>query len=204
MIFFGSGGKATDLGVVETRKCSTCEKDRPFKLIVEYRYAHIYWLKWVTQKAYRLACDVCRRGWVLKDAQAKEIERTFTTHPIPFMHRFGWTFLIAGVLAVVGLTKLSINRSVPEAKTMLVVKDIADGNGSLLVHEFDTRISCEGVSNGVKAKWVHGKENVSCVTALEFTTLSANCKAGRTDKQNNTVWFCGKEAYRAATFTFNE
>ena len=120
------------------------------------------------------------------------------------MHRFGWTFLIAGVLAIVGLAKLSSNRFAPEAKTLLVVKDIADGNGSLLVHEFDTSTSCEGMAIRVKAKWVHGKENVSCVAAREFITLSANCKAGRTDSANDTVWFCGKEAYRAATFRFNE
>lgn len=121
------------------------------------------------------------------------------------MRRFRWILLIAaGVLVIADLTKLSSNRSVPEAKTKLVVEDIADGNGALLVHEFDTRISCEAMSIAVKAKLVHKEERVSCVSAPEFIALSANCKVGRTDSANSTVWFCGKEAHRAATFRFNE
>ena len=39
MIIWGSGGKSIDLGQTETRRCSTCEKDRTFKVFLNYRYA---------------------------------------------------------------------------------------------------------------------------------------------------------------------
>ena len=92
MIIWGSGNGAADLGVAEHRDCATCEKERPFKAMLQYKYAHLYYLRWVTKKVYYLACDVCRRGVEL---DAKSVEAKLKTHPIPFMTRYGWTFLIA-------------------------------------------------------------------------------------------------------------
>lgn len=66
MIIWGSGGGSADLGEAEVHHCETCERDRPFKILLSYRYAHIYWLRWVTKKTYHLACDICRRGWQLE------------------------------------------------------------------------------------------------------------------------------------------
>ena len=47
----------------------TCE-ERPFKVLLQYKYAHLYYLRWVTKKAYFLACDALiavrrstRRQW---------------------------------------------------------------------------------------------------------------------------------------------
>lgn len=98
MIIWGSRGESIDLGQVELRECKTCEKVRPFKLYLQYRYAHLYYIfKWVTKKKYMIACDVCNHGWELK---TKEIEATFDKHPIPFMTRFGWTFLV-GFFAII-------------------------------------------------------------------------------------------------------
>src|SRR5262245_45455898 len=97
MIIWGSGGAGADLGHVENRQCPTCEKERSFKLLLNYRYAHLYYLRWVTQKKYHLACDVCHRGWELP---AKDIEPTLKANPIPFMTRFGWTFLV-GLIAII-------------------------------------------------------------------------------------------------------
>lgn len=91
MIIWGSGGGSADLGHVETRQCPTCEKERPFKLFLQYRYAHLYYLRWVTKKQYHLACDVCLRGWEL---DAKDVEAKLEKSPIPFMTRYGWTFLV--------------------------------------------------------------------------------------------------------------
>ena len=101
MIIWGSGGGEIDLGQVEIRPCATCEKERPFKLFLFYRYAHLYYLRWVTSKKYHLACDVCRRGWEL---EAAEVEAKLEKNPIPFMTRFGWTFLVGfiALMAVAG------------------------------------------------------------------------------------------------------
>jgi hypothetical protein len=98
MIIWGSGGGAVDLGAADTRACPTCEKDRQFKIILLYKYAHLYYLRWVTEKKYHLACDVCNRGWELNTA---EVESKLEKNPIPFMTRYGWAFLVGIVGAFI-------------------------------------------------------------------------------------------------------
>lgn len=104
MIIWGSGGGGADLGVAEHKECATCEKERPFKVLLQYKYAHLYYLRWVTSKTYHLACDVCHRGWELK---AKDVEPTLKENPIPFMTRYGWTFLVGFVVLVIAFANLS-------------------------------------------------------------------------------------------------
>lgn len=59
MIIWGSGGDTVNLGTQETKYCNTCEKERPFNLILQYRYWGFYWFfNCVTQKKYLLLCDV--------------------------------------------------------------------------------------------------------------------------------------------------
>ncbi len=95
MIIWGSGGDNKDLGVVEHRNCPTCAKVQPFKLFLQYRFSHVYYIfGWVTEKKYLLACDVCRQGWEL---QAKEVEASLKENPIPFMKRYGWAFLVGPI-----------------------------------------------------------------------------------------------------------
>jgi hypothetical protein len=97
MIIWGSGGGGKDLGQVELRHCEICEKERPFKLFLQYKYAHLYYLRWVTEKKYHLACDICQRGCELN---SKDVESKFEKNPIPFMTRYGWAFLV-GFIAIV-------------------------------------------------------------------------------------------------------
>jgi len=102
MIIWGSGSGNSDLGAVETRHCEICEKEREFKVMLNYRYAHLYYLRWVTEKKYHLLCDICSRGWSLK---AKDVEAKLEKNPIPFMTRFGWAFLVGGVALLFLLAK---------------------------------------------------------------------------------------------------
>jgi hypothetical protein len=104
MIIWGSGGGGSELGDAQVQHCQTCEKERPFKLFLQYRYAHLYYLRWVTEKKYHLACDVCRRGWELA---ANDVEPKLSKHPIPFMTRFGWAFLVGGIVLIVLFANLS-------------------------------------------------------------------------------------------------
>jgi len=97
MIIWGSGGGGADLGQLELRHCQTCERERPMKLLLQYRYAHLYYLRWVTEKKYHMACDVCRRGWQLDN---KEVEAKLEKNPIPFMTRYGWTFLVGAIALI--------------------------------------------------------------------------------------------------------
>jgi hypothetical protein len=96
MIIWGSGSGGADLGQVELRQCPTCDKERPFKLFLQYSYNHVYYLRWVKERKYHLACDICRRGWEL---DPKETEAKLEKNPIPFMTRFGWTFLV-GIISI--------------------------------------------------------------------------------------------------------
>ena len=88
MIIWGSGSGGGEISETEPQHCGTCEKARPFKLLVEYSYAHVYFFRWVTRKKYHLACGICRRGVELT---ASEVEEKLGRNPIPFMTRFGWT-----------------------------------------------------------------------------------------------------------------
>jgi hypothetical protein len=100
MIIWGSGGTTKDLGVVETRRCESCEQVRPFKMFLSYRYGHIWYLfKWVQEKQYSLACTVCERGWKL---ETRKVEPTLKTQPIPWGTRYGWLVLIGLVAALIG------------------------------------------------------------------------------------------------------
>jgi hypothetical protein len=92
-IIWGSGGNSVDLGVTEHRHCEICERERPFATVLQYRYAHPYWIfSWITEKHYSLLCTICSRGWELN---AREIEKALPNNPIPFMRRWGWALLVA-------------------------------------------------------------------------------------------------------------
>jgi hypothetical protein len=99
MIVWGSGGDVINLGEVETRRCDTCERDRPFNLTLRYRYAHLYYLfGWVTEKKYLFICDICNRGWEL---DTQKIEANLKSVPIPFVRRYGGLVGLAVVACLI-------------------------------------------------------------------------------------------------------
>ncbi|MGL4232601.1 MAG: hypothetical protein ACRCWJ_14655 [Casimicrobium sp.] len=107
MLIWGSYGKVSDLGHAETKHCETCEKERPFKLMLQYKVHHIWYLfKWVSSKQYLLLCDVCQRGAKL---ETKLVEPTLAKNPIPYSSRYGWTFLVGLIAVFIGFGVFSIN-----------------------------------------------------------------------------------------------
>jgi hypothetical protein len=94
-LIWGSGGNSVNLGEIEHKHCEICERERPFAIVLQYRYAHVYWIfSWITEEHYSLLCTICSRGWELN---AKEIKKTLTKDPIPFIRRWGWSFIVAPV-----------------------------------------------------------------------------------------------------------
>lgn len=99
MIIWGSGGDVEDLGVVSERDCTSCEKKRPFRVLLQYRYWGLYWIfNFVISRKYLLLCDSCQRGWEL---QRSEVEEHFQSVPIPFMRRYGLVSLVAILTTVI-------------------------------------------------------------------------------------------------------
>jgi hypothetical protein len=99
MIIWGSRGNMIDLGQHSTQYCAVCERERPFHLVLLYRYWHLYWIFCVvTKKTYTLQCSVCRRGSQLA---ASDVEKALPKQPIPFMHRMGLAIGVATVVLLV-------------------------------------------------------------------------------------------------------
>jgi hypothetical protein len=97
MLIWGSRSKNVELGVVATQPCGTCEKERPFKLVLDYRYGHLWYLfRLVLEKNYAIVCEVCRRGWRVDAAKA---EAGLGRNPIPFATRWSWAALV-GLVAL--------------------------------------------------------------------------------------------------------
>jgi hypothetical protein len=102
MIIWGSRGQSINLGVKAHQDCKTCTQNRPFRLTLQYKYSHLYYVfRWVSEKRYFLACDICHRGWAL---DANKVEADLKQNPIPFGDRYGWLALIViiAVLVLVG------------------------------------------------------------------------------------------------------
>ena len=99
MIIWGSGGDTLRLGEAGVAHCSTCEKERGFKNVLSYRYAHLWYVFcWVTEKAYYTVCDACGRG---PKQDAKTMEAQLGKSPIPAHRRFGGLVLLGLVVLAV-------------------------------------------------------------------------------------------------------
>lgn len=102
MIVWGAKSEMADLGADASRHCPTCERERPFRLVLQYTARHIWYVfKWVSAKQYASVCTVCQRGARL---DARVVESTLSKPPIPFGTRWGWAFLagMVGIAAVFG------------------------------------------------------------------------------------------------------
>lgn len=98
MIIWGTGAGGADLGQQSVQECPVCEKVRPFNLLLRYRYAHLYYLRWVTKRQYFLACEICQRG---AELNVPETEKALGKDPVPFMTRNGWMFLLGAIVVAV-------------------------------------------------------------------------------------------------------
>ena len=104
MFIWGSGGDTIDLGEVETKYCGICEKERPFHIVLQYKYQHIWYLFGsVSEKKYLYLCDICHRGWEL---DKKKVEQELGMVPIPFMRRHGGKIL-AGIIVLIIILAIS-------------------------------------------------------------------------------------------------
>lgn len=98
MIVWGTRLHAVNLGHTEVHLCPICRQQRRFDVVLVYKRWCLYWLfGFITSRNYRMVCEVCRRGWGLRN---DKVEPYLSAAHIPFMHRYGLATL-AAVLATV-------------------------------------------------------------------------------------------------------
>jgi hypothetical protein len=103
VIVWGSRGDVVNFGPQETKDCLTCERPRPFDLIMQYRYGGLYWVfNFVMERKFLLLCQACGRGWEL---EAKRLNPQLQAKSIPFMRRYGLATL-GGIMLLMILTGL--------------------------------------------------------------------------------------------------
>ncbi len=92
MLIWGSSQKIKELNIEETHYCQHCQKDLPFKSILTYRCAHLWYLFRSANKAeYLFFCTIC--NFVIK-ANSKEMLKKLNKNPIPAFDRWGALYLI--------------------------------------------------------------------------------------------------------------
>ncbi len=104
MLIWGTGGDCKNLGIVSHRHCETCEKSRPFDLVLEYRYWGLYWIfNFIVKKNYFVLCDICQRGWELHET---EVEKRILNPPLPFMQRYGLAVFLGAFISLIAIAQI--------------------------------------------------------------------------------------------------
>lgn len=124
MLIWGSGGKTVELGNAMSAHCAVCEKERTFKDVLAYRYAHIWYLfRWVTKKSYYTVCEICGRG---KEHVSKAYESAHGKSAIPAFDRFGGWLLAALIAGVVVLAVVAGRQSDEREASLLLQPQVGD------------------------------------------------------------------------------
>jgi len=155
MLIWGSGSGGLRVGAAGEGDCPHCETKKPYSIYLNYKYAHLYYLfSWITHREYIRACDNCRRGEVVRRAEAKALA---PVDPIPWLRRSGW-MLGAGLIGACLLFAAILPAITANAQRVHV--------GDVYECQFDTR---EGEANRyglVRVQALEG-ENVVLVPSKE-------------------------------------
>ncbi len=104
MIIWSSGGDVVQLGAVGEQPCENCDQERPFSVVLNYRYFGFYFVfNCVTERNYLVACDVCGSGLKINP---KNFQGELPPARIPFMRRYGLLVLGLLVAALVVFARL--------------------------------------------------------------------------------------------------
>ena len=100
MFVWGSRGGVADLGAQGSRPCPVCEKERNFRLMLQYKVSHVWYVfKWVSEKQYAIVCEVCQRGEKLA---TQAVEAKFGKPRIPATKSRTWMFVVAVLACMFG------------------------------------------------------------------------------------------------------
>jgi len=87
MLIWGYNSKYLNLGIKFSDNCQSCGGVQDKRLILYYRYAHLYYyFRVIYEKQYLIECDFC--GCFYK-VSTHETEKLNGPPPIPFMDKYG-------------------------------------------------------------------------------------------------------------------
>lgn len=124
MFVWGSKGGVADLGPQASRHCPVCEKERNFRLMLQYKVSHVWYVfKWVSEKQYAIVCEVCHRGERLV---ARVVEAQLGKPKIPTTSRRAWMVVAATIACLVVLGSLGASRQAERTNGFLASPRIND------------------------------------------------------------------------------
>lgn len=124
MFVWGSRGGVTDLGPQESRHCPVCERERNFRLMLQYKVSHFWYVfKWVSDKQYAVVCDVCHRGEKLV---TQAVEAKFGKPRIPAAKSRAWIAVVVVLACMFGYAAVQGPRDVERYTAYLATPQKGD------------------------------------------------------------------------------
>jgi hypothetical protein len=124
MLVWGSKGGVADLGPQGSRPCAVCEKERSFRLMLQYKISHVWYVfKWVSEKQYAVVCEVCQRGEKLV---TQVVEAKLGKPKLPTTSGRAWIAVVAVVPLLFLLGSLNAPRQAERTKEMLASPQTSD------------------------------------------------------------------------------
>lgn len=124
MLVWGSKSGVADLGSQGNRHCPVCERDRTFRLMLQYKASHLWYVfKWVSEKQYAVVCEVCHRGEKLV---AQLVEAKLGKPDIPTTSGRAWIAIVAAVAGLLVLGVVAGGRQDERTKERLASPQMSD------------------------------------------------------------------------------
>lgn len=124
MFVWGSKGGVADLGPQESRQCPVCERGRSFRLMLQYKVSHVWYVfKWVSEKQYAVVCDVCHRGERLA---TQAVEAKLGKPRIPKTSSKAWMFVVAVLVGMFVLGSVVGSRKAENTVALLASPQKSD------------------------------------------------------------------------------
>jgi hypothetical protein len=110
VLVWGSKSGVMDLGPQGSKPCPVCERERGFRLMLQYKVSHLWYVfKWLSDKQYGLVCEVCNRGDKLA---TQAVEAKLGKPKIPASSSKAWIFVVAVLAGMVILAAIQGPRNV--------------------------------------------------------------------------------------------
>ena len=124
MLVWGSKSGVADLGSQGSRHCPVCERERSFRLMLQYKISHLWYVfKWVSEKQYAVVCEVCQRGEKLV---TQAVEAKLGKPKLPSTSGRAWIVVVAAFAGLIVVGSLESSRQAERTKAYLASPQRSD------------------------------------------------------------------------------